>query len=137
MLLSAISCYFTAQGMGPIALVHATPTFITQFMQFYLGATALTLLPVATILDAQKRATGLISESEERYRILADNVTDVVVAMDLKGILTYISPSIRHYGRQTAEAVAGVHGEHRVDATRGSGADRNRATAAAGPLPPD
>ena len=76
-------------------------------MQFYLGATALTMLPVATILLEQKRASVLLSDSEERYRMLADNVTDIVITMDLNGMVTYVSPSIRQYGGYSAEELIG------------------------------
>ena len=114
-LLASIGGYFTAKGWGPIALMHSTPTVATLFMQLYLGATALTLLPVATILLDQKRASSLLSDSEERYRMLADNVTDIVIAMDPNGLVTYISPSIRQYGNYTVEEVIGKSALELID----------------------
>jgi PAS domain S-box-containing protein len=35
-----------------------------------------------------------LSESEARYRMLADNVSDVIFTHDMNGVCTYISPSI-------------------------------------------
>lgn len=107
MLLACIGGYFTMKGWGPIALLHGSPAAATQFMQLYLGATALTMLPVATILLEQKRASVLLTDSEERYRMLADNVTDIVITMDLNGMVTYVSPSIRQYGGYSAEELIG------------------------------
>ena len=115
LVLASISTYYTAQGTGPVALVGGSPRFITQFMQFYLGATALTLLPVAAILHEQKRVSTLMSDSEERYRMLADNVTDIVIAMDPNGLVTYISPSISQYGNYTVEEVIGKSALELID----------------------
>jgi PAS domain S-box-containing protein len=38
-----------------------------------------------------------LGESEQRYRMLADNVSDVIFTHDAEGICTYISPSITHH----------------------------------------
>ena len=47
-----------------------------------------------------------IKLSEERYRLLADNVTDIILQYDLQGRLSYVSPSVRQLGH-SPEALAG------------------------------
>ncbi|MEO7248086.1 MAG: diguanylate cyclase [Novosphingobium sp.] len=114
-LLAMIGGYFTSKGWGPIALTQSAPDVATQFMQFYVGATALTLLLVATILNDQRLASALLSDSEMRYRMLADNVTDIVIATDVNGIVTYISPSISQYGNYTVKELIGKSALELID----------------------
>jgi len=47
-----------------------------------------------TEVTDRSRAVEALKDSEERYRLLADNASDVIWTMDLEENLTYLSPSV-------------------------------------------
>ena len=55
----------------------------------------------------EERMDQEIKVSEERYRLLADNVSDIILQYDLQGRLTYASPSVRQLG-YGSEGLTGV-----------------------------
>ena len=58
------------------------------------------LFEIAVIEDITegKLAEKKLRESEEKYRTLTENMSDIVYSLDRNGILTYISPQTKQYG---------------------------------------
>ena len=62
---------------------------------------------VAQIQDMSEGRAALtrLEETEARYRLIADNSSDIIMMTDLQGAITYISPSLRQIGYEPAEVV--------------------------------
>ncbi|MDD3719639.1 MAG: PAS domain S-box protein [Actinomycetota bacterium] len=54
-----------------------------------------------------RRIEKELQESEERYRFLVENLNDVVFAVDLQGMLLYISPAIERVSQYSAQDLEG------------------------------
>ncbi len=93
----------TAQVTGFVCLERDDATPFSQ-QDRELGAL---LSSVCSEILRSVQAQEALARSEERYRLLADNVADVIWTIDVSGRLTYISPSVKAMrGHRVEEAMA-------------------------------
>ncbi len=77
------------------------------------GDPACRIVVIRDITETTK-AERAVRESEKRYRLLAENTSDVIVTMDLGLELTYVSPSAKRLAGYTTEEVIGQNLSHFV-----------------------
>jgi len=59
-------------------------------------------------INDRKRVENALRESDEKFRTLIANISDVIVILDAKGIIRYNSPSIRRHFGWKPEALLGT-----------------------------
>ena len=97
-LLTLVGTAFTLEGEGPVPVPYGSIGDHLQFLQFYLAATVLSVLPVAAELTRRTALFQRLRDSEARYRLLADNSTDIIMNVDVGGRIRFASPSITQLG---------------------------------------
>lgn len=99
----------TAEGYGPLSLVHGSMREQVIILQIFVAVSAIMSLAIAAVLAERDRLTAdlraaketaeaaerLLSESERRYRLLAQHTSDVIILLSLGRGTEYVSPSIR------------------------------------------
>ena len=81
-------------------------------MLFIVFTATLLFFLIARYIRQSRKAERLLRESESRYRLLAENASDIIFSMDTNLRFTYISPSItRNRGYTVEEAMSQTSAE--------------------------
>jgi len=68
------------------------------------------LLSIGKDIRERKRAEEALKRSEEYFRVIIENVSDVIILLDDKGAITYVSPSVERIAGYRAEELIGKSG---------------------------
>ncbi|WP_269715488.1 sensor histidine kinase [Caulobacter sp. NIBR2454] len=104
---AAVSMSATVAQSGPIMLIPGSLTIRVLVLQGFLIAMAASTLPVAAALARQRRLMISLKKarsradrhrreaeaSERRYRLMADNATDMIVRYAPSGRILFVSPA--------------------------------------------
>jgi len=113
----------TVAGRGVFAWPGA-PVASAVAAQLFCAIAFLTELFIASIVEMQGRDSHALRRSEEKYRVLVENQTDLVVKVDLDGRFLFVSPSYcRTFGKSEEELLGStfmplVHEEDREPTAR-------------------
>lgn len=112
LLTAVVAVAATLTGHGTAGLIHGSLQAKLVILQGLLATMTFVTLPLTAVLAERRRlnaslrdALAQVGKSEERYRVLADNASDIVITIDDQGILTYVSPSIRRLGHAPEDLI--------------------------------
>jgi diguanylate cyclase (GGDEF)-like protein/PAS domain S-box-containing protein len=106
----AIAVLFTMRGIGPLWVFPYQDMEARIFsLQLFLLAALSIALPISATQVSRGRLVGLLREGERRYRILAENATDIVMSVTLEGRLTYVSPRAQTVMRRNPDELIGAY----------------------------
>src|SRR6202012_6081792 len=105
--LSKTPLFSTQLKLSSVGYYKTTSPFDGDVKYFgYEEASEYTIVLLAALLSWQFRfrikTEQALRERDARYRLLADNIADIVILLDGHGVLLYVSPSV--------EPVLGLHG---------------------------
>jgi two-component system cell cycle sensor histidine kinase/response regulator CckA len=79
-------------------------SFVVEGERYFLGL-ARDLTETERVEADRARANEALRVSEERYRLLVDNLPQVVFSTDLEGRITFVNSAIRHFGYRADEVI--------------------------------
>jgi len=106
-ILAVIGLWFVRSGMSPIGLSGHSVGRQLQFFQVYLATTALAIMPVTSAIQHMRHLLARLRESETRYRLLAENSTDIILSTDPMGNIRFASTSIQQLAKDQPKRLIG------------------------------
>ncbi|HWU04729.1 MAG TPA: diguanylate cyclase [Novosphingobium sp.] len=93
--LAMVAAWTVGHGRSYGVLLHLDHAHRLSFAQLYLMAVALGVMPVAGAVRNMRQLLIRLRESEARYRLLADNSTDIIMSTSPEGRIRFASHSVR------------------------------------------
>jgi PAS domain S-box-containing protein len=89
---AAIAVGGTAAGVGPFA----APTVVERLLhlQIFMAVMAMTALVLGAAIAERRTSSAALKRSEEHFRALIENATDLIGVLDAEGVIRSISPSV-------------------------------------------
>ncbi len=107
LLTTLLALAVTAAGVGVFAreaLEAGVQGPGIESAQVFCAVATLTVLFTASVVEDRRLGAEALRRSEENYRLLVENQTDMVVKVDLQGRFLFVSPSYcRTFGKQEWE----------------------------------
>lgn len=94
-ILALVGGFLTLAGHGPVSAMDLERGDRIQFFQLYLAVIVLTVLPIVCEQARRRNQMGELRRSEARYRLLSDHATDLILHLDINGMVRFVSPSVR------------------------------------------
>jgi PAS domain S-box-containing protein len=104
LLMTLVALSATVAGRGVFTLEARSPAQAAVSAQLFCFVVVVTELLMASVVEDRRRGAEALRASEEKYRLLVENQTDLVVKVDLEGRFLFASPSYcRMFGKTEAE----------------------------------
>ncbi len=113
-IIAVIGGIFTLIGQGPLHLIAKPLGFQMQFLQFYLASIVVTALPVAADVKNRADLHRAMRLSEERYRLMAEHSTDILMHLEMDGSIRYVSPAMEQITGFDPNALIGTFARNLV-----------------------
>jgi PAS domain S-box-containing protein len=107
---ATVRCIDQALETGAMQVLEyesATPQGPRYFEARHVASGPDEVLKISRDITAEKRAQEALRESEEHFRLLADNATDIIARLSMEGIYRYVSPACQALLGYTPDELVG------------------------------
>jgi PAS domain S-box-containing protein len=104
--IACLSIWNAVHGRGPFT--EQSPAENVLDLQLFLVVVSVPLLVLAFLIEERQRSTKALRESEERYRAIVEEQTDLVCRYRPDTVLTFVNEAYCHYYGKTREELVGT-----------------------------